>query len=848
MSKIKIISNPYQKETKFQRWDESGAQWIAIDHENNSTSGLLSEELRTGFFPFKVKQIVDIITEEYGSTSEKVEIEFEGTDDEYVELESICKDCSIHNQVSAAKSSLYLENARDILPDIIAVFKKLSPLVAESVLNKEKIKRELERFSNASNDIIPICVIGNYSSGKSTFINALIGYELLPSSDEPTTAKIYKISQSKYPDRAAIEFYYDNNNVRIRFTADSYKFVMAPNGSPLTERLEQLLSVISGDTIPMKLNKVLDVINEYANKTKHDRISDLVEIETPFDDSGLWGKIWNNFVIFDTPGSNSASNVKHYQVLKKAMEDLSNGLPIFVSEYDSLDSTDNDKLYQDINNMEELDNRFTMIIVNKADSASLKKTGYTEDDRDRILSLAIPRKLYSGGIYFISSIIGLASKNNGEFLNEHHAEIFGDQELKYKDSGSKFYKQLYRYNIMPEQIKIKYSGTAEKHGNLLYANSGLCSIEQAIETFAGVHSHYNKCEQSHLFLGKVIQITSEELLNTRCEKEERRERIRTKLEKETSELFNELKKLGLELKERFETEYPDFMKEFINASGFIFTYDELKGKEEEFLRVEENAKDLQGREKNINEAQKVLLADVRRNFAKALNGDGLQSLRGVFSTISEGIKDIANNKLEKDKVSIDIKNSTADDLISFVRESFTTQINAIQTLLENKSRGFWAEKSVDLKRELFNLTTNSTALISERRNEIADIIIEYQEIVFESRAEVIFDKDRFRQRLFGDTNRLAIKKLVQQYNREIQKHIDGIYNSFNSSHAGSFAVWMNALLVNIEENIVELSPQLHDQAEIIREQTAAIDELESRMKKLNDYRAQVKRMMDWKEA
>ena len=72
-------------------------------------------------------------------------------------------------------------------------------------------------------------------------------------------------------------------------------------------------------------------------------------------------------MIFDTPGSNSASNVKHYEVLKKAMEDLSNGLPIFVSEYDSMDSTDNDKLYQDINNMAELDNRFTMIIVNKND-------------------------------------------------------------------------------------------------------------------------------------------------------------------------------------------------------------------------------------------------------------------------------------------------------------------------------------------------------------------------------------------------------------------------------------------------------------------------------------------------
>lgn len=60
------------------------------------------------------------------------------------------------------------------------------------------------------------------------------------------------------------------------------------------------------------------------------------------------------------------------------MEDLSNGLPIFVSEFNTLDSTDNDKLYQAINNMKELDNRFTMIVVNKADAASLKRTVLTK--------------------------------------------------------------------------------------------------------------------------------------------------------------------------------------------------------------------------------------------------------------------------------------------------------------------------------------------------------------------------------------------------------------------------------------------------------------------------------------
>ena len=424
MVKIKIISNPYQKVTVFQNWDEGTQQWRTIDAEHDGDSKLLCDELSVGFFPFKAKQIIDVIVSEYSVVGEKVEVVFEGTDDEYLELESICSQDDYPATIVLTKSSRYLENARDILPDVIDVFKELSPLVAESVSDKEKIKRELEKFSDASNDVIPICVIGNYSSGKSTFINALIGYELLPSSDEPTTAKIYKISQSKHPDRATIKFEYGFKSVRIRFSADSYKFLTDPEDNPLTKKLKDMLDEITAEPIPSKLNKVLEVINSFANRERDESISDLIEIEAPFDDDGIWGKMWNNFVIFDTPGSNSASNVKHYQVLKKAMEDLSNGLPIFVSEYDSLDSTDNDKLYQDINNMAELDNRFTMIIVNKADAASLKKTGLTDDDRDRILSLAIPRKLYSGGLYFVSSIMGLGSKNDEEFIADHNAEVF----------------------------------------------------------------------------------------------------------------------------------------------------------------------------------------------------------------------------------------------------------------------------------------------------------------------------------------------------------------------------------------------------------------------------------------
>ena len=56
---------------------------------------------------------------------------------------------------------------------------------------------------------------------------------------------------------------------------------------------------------------------------------------------------------------------------------MTNGLPILVATPDSLVSNDNENLYHLMLEMDELDNRFTMIVVNKADSAGIQRRGAT---------------------------------------------------------------------------------------------------------------------------------------------------------------------------------------------------------------------------------------------------------------------------------------------------------------------------------------------------------------------------------------------------------------------------------------------------------------------------------------
>ena len=59
MTKVKIVSNPYCKEISYQRWN--GENWVKVIPANNESSKLVGEEFTTGFFPFKVKKIVDEI-------------------------------------------------------------------------------------------------------------------------------------------------------------------------------------------------------------------------------------------------------------------------------------------------------------------------------------------------------------------------------------------------------------------------------------------------------------------------------------------------------------------------------------------------------------------------------------------------------------------------------------------------------------------------------------------------------------------------------------------------------------------------------------------------------------------
>ena len=856
MAKIKVISNPYLPQIKFQKWIEEDDNWQDITLESNPNGKLVKDDIRSGFFPFIVKKIVDTIVEEYYDDENAITIVFEGTGDEYKEMNSVCNEAEYNGKILLLRSEQYLENARDILPEIRDIYKQVEPLIKMSVLNeKEQLEREQRKFSDASSDQIPVCILGNYSTGKSSFINALIGLELLPSGDEPITGKIYKIVDSKSKDRAYIKFDESEGKVEIRFDDEDSRIVRGQVGSSTNIELMRLLDEQKGKPIIVRLSTALQFIEKYIKDHGNDCIGDLIELSVPFG-RGLWRESANNFVIFDTPGSNSASNIDHVRVLKKAMEDMSNGMPIFVSEYNSLDSTDNEKLYKEIKSMKELDSRFTMIIVNKADAADLEeepgKIGLPESREKRLLNLAIPKNLYGEGVFFVSSIMGLGTKINGSFADKHYLRVFAQNKSIFSDPQNELYQRLYRYNIMPEQLKTKAIEDAEEQQDLIYTNSGVYSVEKEIQTFADKYSSYNKCFQSEQFLNKLIDLTETEIDQSKKKREATKERLIKQLDIDKQALMDKIHSSKAESTHEYIEIYPEKMQDTIQALIQQSIEESLDDEKEEYTKLQEEALKLEDYINSADEAGSAIFKNLRDGIKQAFVDKDIKRVKIVGVGLFDDVLKAQEENEELENIRKQARENADDMIIDKKNNDYRIySINALNTI-DDASKLYWDNKSADIKGLLSKIVTGSSALTLERREELSNIIINYTNIDFEFAGEDIFDKNKFKKGFFlgkmalWSSTELNLNKLRDAYNKEIKANIEKTYESVKQSHQNSFEKWIDNLETIIIENIVEFNPELHSQSEVIKEETKLIDELENRQKALANYRMDIAEKMQWK--
>ena len=162
MNTVKIRSNPYKKEVSFFSLNENN-EWYDIkdDNRDGKLREMSSDKM---FLPFRIKEIIDIISnEQYVPGGDKVKVIFEGTEDEYEEVLAVCSDEDIADKVILERSAELLDDARDILKNIKEIFFNVNPILAgiigEGIWKNRRIVPVITMFFSSIIKLITVFII-----------------------------------------------------------------------------------------------------------------------------------------------------------------------------------------------------------------------------------------------------------------------------------------------------------------------------------------------------------------------------------------------------------------------------------------------------------------------------------------------------------------------------------------------------------------------------------------------------------------------------------------------------------------------------------------------------------------
>lgn len=574
-NRLKIFCNPYSKKITIQFTDKDGDDfWKEISDSsdlNKFTQGEKSIQ-NCG------KELVDIAQKKYNLGTAGLGIVFCGTKADYADFESIVNKAS----ASGKKLSLFYNSQKTLPESIDAVriidesYEKVKKEFEDYILGsklydtlpdeQKKIGEAIEKYNDIKKSELNICVIGTYSSGKSTFINALIGAELLPKDSHPTTAKATKIHSS---DELKLCFTFAGECISIVWENGQYRPLF--DDQKVDQSIKSLMALIDltakdKKTITEQMNAAISVFNLSADDNPDyaeflNKVDAEISVFYPFRSSGLNNKE-TQFTILDTPGSNSKTfSETHLKVLSEAMKEQTNSLPIFVIKNDQLDTTDNAALKASLDKYKNtFDNSNMLLIINQADEIELP-------DLKKGVKKEIAKNWESVKILYVASIIGIGSKKENEkWIYEGYYQKF-DGHLKDFLCQSKFPTQLYPFAVIPDDDKRDIEAAAKNAKDdyeLLYHNSGLYAVEYEISKYADKYLLYLKARERNQHLLTALRLSEEVLSNKKDELKQKESEYVAKREAKKTELKTNIEACVLDELELGKV-IDDVEKEFFNT-------------------------------------------------------------------------------------------------------------------------------------------------------------------------------------------------------------------------------------------------------------------------------------------
>lgn len=706
---IRIEYDPYGNHIRFNVSLDTGDTW----QELADTSELLKYQNQECVFSNCVEDIVRYINQYQNSSPDGLCIQFIGTDEDFAILDDVVKKeneySSKKGKIQSVRSGIY-KSADEAIEIIRSAYNRISSEFDDYLPGKEKYEEDssyteigdlISVFTDTVSRDIPICVIGTYSVGKSAFINAIIGAEILPSKVDPCTAKDVKVESGS------------EVSISLEYKGETVTFIVAQGSiapvnveSELAEEFSRAIGehcVFSGKSSNEILHDLLVALNESAETFPE--VADVgwnVSIKLPFADSIL-KQDECKIVIFDTPGSNNSDidQKAHRESLEKMMGEQTNALPIFVMDRNQVISNDNNEVKSLLDeNRKGFSNPNCLIVFSKA-----------ENIPNSAFSQAIPPAFLNwhgkATFLYVCAVGAIGEKKkDDQWLDPEYQDGYKDWKLKFNSD----HRSLPSHNIVPCG-RVMDKNTRAAISDELYA-TGIPSVEDEINYYVQRYANYKKCVNGKELLQRALALAKKQLEDQKKELAE----AKKKKEKEQTAKRNELIKAldGVTIRTvniqyvigKYQTVLDQYCATVLPEIQSIWGDAQKSGDPTKYIKLHMQAHCMEGLFKEAYEGEEGIQREIVRILSECANdykAELLKIVKGEENSLSEDAQEelsgIFDSIKTPDFVEVGIKGNQLFNLIAqipiFKSQFEKKYIESIATSIckqLNHQKGGWFQK------------------------------------------------------------------------------------------------------------------------------------------------------------
>ncbi|TQQ54000.1 50S ribosome-binding GTPase [Vibrio cholerae] len=460
MNHIAIKHNPFLVETEF----------LINGHSPSESSNITAYGSKR--LQLWVEQIFDDLQALFNGSNDFF-IEFTGVESDFNDIKEAANN-AIPKGMSVELKFNPVAPAEERLEKIKALMNRVSeesPKFADYLANSDlKAKQD---FEDALNNDFDAYVVATMSSGKSTFINAMLGQDLLPAANEATTATIAHIFDDKTQGDAFYGQRFDSNGNDIDCNeAVDLATMKAWNADCETKTI--------------KLHGNIRAIKENNNV---------------------------RLVLTDTPGPNNSQDPEHQRTTLGFIQDSKrNPLIIYVLNATQLGTNDDAQLLRLVADTmskggKQSKDRF-LFVVNKMDMFDPERGENIEEALNRVKSYLEENGIHAPNLFPVSSRMAYLLRKQGELTRAERNDKTNIADMLLEEPSMAFpqYMSVSTSVMSAMQEKAQHDeALQDKAMWRALLNSGLPGVEAVIDEYINKYSFPMRLNRAHLAMTAAIE-------------------------------------------------------------------------------------------------------------------------------------------------------------------------------------------------------------------------------------------------------------------------------------------------------------------------------------------------------